>query len=117
MRLGQATRVAVEGTDLTMLVKVRWGEFKRITREIAEKSEIEALPAMDSFLAGIIVDVCGLTDDADQPVAWTPAVLDDLTPGTIVAMFKACVSIGEAGSGDPLPATVAAESSVSSPAG
>jgi hypothetical protein len=100
-----------------MLVKVRWGEFKRITREIAEKSEIEALPAMDSFLAGIIVDVCGLTDDADQPVAWTPAVLDDLTPGTIVAMFKACVSIGEAGSGDPLPATVAAESSVSSPAG
>lgn len=111
MRLGQLTRVAVPGTDLTLLVKVKWGEYKAVVRKIATLSETDALPAMDAFLRSVIAGVSGLTDADGETVQWTPGLLDDLAPGVVLAMFQACLQIGEAGSGDPLPATESAATS------
>jgi hypothetical protein len=105
MQLGQLTRVAVEGTDLTLLVRVKWVEYKRMVRKIAALSEPEALPAMDAFLRSVIAGASGLIDADGKPAEWQPDLLDELAPGVVLAMFQACLQIGEAGSGDPLPAT------------
>lgn len=117
MRLGQVTQVAVEGTDLTLLVRVKWGEYKAVARSIAAKTEIEALVDIDAFLARVIADVRGLVADDGTPAQWSPELLEELTPGVVLSMFKALMSIGEAGSGDPLPETAGTESSATSPAG
>ena len=105
MRLGDVTRVAVDGTDLILLVKVCWGEYKRVVREIATKSETEALPAMDAFLRSVIVGIKGLDGVTGDPLQWQPELLEEFAPGVVLAMFQACLKIGEVGSGDPLPVT------------
>jgi hypothetical protein len=106
MRLGQLTRVAVPDTDLTLLVRVKWGEYRKLTTAIADKSEAEALPAVDAYLRAVIADVRGLEDDAGQALPWQPDLLEELAPATVMAMLNAMVSVGETGGAAdaPLPA-------------
>lgn len=110
MRVGDLTRLSVPGTDLEMVVRLRWGEYKMLVREIASRSELEALPAIDAFLSRALVELHGLKDASGAPLDAGPEQLDDLSPATIMAMFQALLQIGEGAVGDPLPAeTVDAE--------
>lgn len=109
MRLGQLTRVAVPGTDLVLLVRVKWGEYRKLIQTISSKSEAEALPEADSFIKRIIVQANGFENEAGEPLEWTPELLDELSPGEVMNILGALSNIGEAGSGLPLPATASAE--------
>lgn len=115
MRLGQITQIKVPETGLTLLVRVKWGEYKKLAKQISEKDELEALGDIDGFLRAIIADCRGLEDTDGEPLAWTAEVLDELNPATVMACFKALMNIGEAGSGDPLPATGSEASSAEPP--
>lgn len=115
MRLGQLTQIKVPETGLLLLVRVKWGEYKKLAKQISEKDELEALEDIDQFLRTIIADCRGLEDTDGQPLKWTPEVLDELDPATVMACFKALMNIGEAGSGDPLPATASEASSEAPP--
>jgi hypothetical protein len=110
--------VAVPGTDLTILLRVKWGEYRKLASEIADKNEIEALPAANIFLGNVLADVRGLTDEDDQPLAWMPELLDELPPGLVMQMFSAVLHITDTGAAElPLPQTGEVADSATSPDG
>ena len=115
MRMGQLKQIKVPDTDLILLVRVEWGAYKKLRKQINEKDEVEALDDIDQFMRTIIIDCRGLEDANGQPMKWKPELLDEFDPITVMACVKALMNIGEAGSGDPLPATGSEASSEAPP--
>ena len=118
VQAGKLRPVLVENTDppVILYVKMKWKRFREFARSLDGKGELELVDPAHEFLAEVLTDWKGVEGEDGQPLPCNSAGLDELTPTDVMDFFGAVMSLGEAGSGDPLAATASAEGSGEQPA-
>ena len=118
IQAGKLRPVLVEDTDpqVVLYVKLKWKRFREFAQALAGLSELEIVDPAAAFLAEALVDWKGVEGEDGEPLPYSAAALDELDPSDVMAFFGAVMSIGEAGSGDPLPVTVTPDTTEEPPA-
>ncbi len=99
--------VPVPETDVTMFVRLKWGRFRKLMKQLQSATEADTPDIIDGILRESIADCRGLTEGG-KPVQWAPEKLDDLPPTLVGQMFGALANLGEGGA--PLAPTDAESS-------
>ena len=97
----QALPVAVEGEEITLLVKMSYGDLKNLMRKTRELKPTEdptaPLVFAEETMLRIVIGVRGLTgEDGEEITKLTPEVLAAMSPMQFMACWQAVTNPGEA---------------------
>ena len=109
MKLGQVTRIEID--DVTLMVKLTWGDLKRLLQQSHDLPEgdeqetgIEQLDWVQGVVKDHVVSISGLQDAGGKEITkLDDSNIEELPPRFVMDIWKRMAEIGAEGSDTVVP--------------